>query len=75
MSGYNAGDGAHLPRQGSFIIQAANPFFGLIGPGVVKAVLGEDVTPDNLGEPKVRRAIGVADLAVTDEIAALRTAR
>jgi acetyl-CoA carboxylase carboxyltransferase component len=29
MFGYNAGGGSYLPRQGSFVIQAANTFFGL----------------------------------------------
>ncbi len=75
MFGYNAGGGAYLPRQGSFIVQANNTFFGLTGPGVIKAVLGEDVTPDDLGGPKVHGASGVADLTVTDEVAALRTAQ
>ena len=31
MFGYNAGGGSYLPRQGSFVIQAANTFFGLTG--------------------------------------------
>ncbi|MGB5545180.1 MAG: carboxyl transferase domain-containing protein, partial [Polyangiales bacterium] len=38
MFGYNAGGGSYLPRQGSFMIQPANTFFGLTGPGVVKSV-------------------------------------
>ncbi len=74
MFGYNAGGGSYLPRQGSFVIQPANTFFGLTGPGVIKSVLGEDVTPDDLGGPKVHGASGVADLTVADEVAALRTA-
>jgi len=44
------------------------------GPGVVKSVLGEDITPEELGGPKVHGATGVADLTVADETAALRTA-
>ena len=44
MFGYNAGGGSYLPRQGSFMIQCDDTFFGLTGPGVVKSVLGEDVT-------------------------------
>lgn len=75
MFGYNAGGGSYLPRQGSFVIQPANTFFGLTGPGVVKSVLGEDVTPDDLGGPKVHGATGVADLTVPDEVGALRTAQ
>ncbi|MEY4510868.1 MAG: hypothetical protein RLZZ450_2990, partial [Pseudomonadota bacterium] len=73
MFGYNAGGGSYLPRQGSFVIQPADTFFGLTGAGVVKSVLGEDVTPDELGGPKVHGGSGVADLTVADEVGALRT--
>ncbi len=75
MFGFNAGGGAYLPRQGSFVIQPSETFFGLTGPGVVKTVLGEDVTPDDLGGPKVHGASGVADITVADEVGALRTAQ
>lgn len=74
MFGYNAGGGSYLPRQGSFMIQPEGTFFGLTGPAVIKSVLGEDVTPDDLGGPKVHGASGVVDLTVRDEVAALRTA-
>ncbi|MDB4986907.1 MAG: acetyl-CoA carboxylase [Myxococcaceae bacterium] len=73
MFGYNAGGGSYLPRQGSFVIQPADTFFGLTGAGVVKSVLGEDVTPDELGGPRVHGGSGVADLTVADEVGALRT--
>jgi acetyl-CoA carboxylase carboxyltransferase component len=75
MFGYNAGGGSYLPRQGSFVIQPADTFFGLTGAGVVKSVLGEDVTPDELGGPKVHGGSGVADLTVADEVGALRVAQ
>jgi acetyl-CoA carboxylase carboxyltransferase component len=75
MFGYNAGGGAYLPRQGSFMIQPAATFFGLTGPGVVKSVLGEDVTADELGGPGVHGQSGVVDLTVRDEVGALRTTR
>ena len=74
MFGFNAGGGSYLPRQGSFLIQPKDTFFGLTGPGVVKSVLGEDVTPEDLGGPKVHGQSGVADLTVEDEVDALRTA-
>ena len=74
MFGYNAGGGAYLPRQGSFVIQAGETFIGLTGPGVVKSVLGEDVTADELGGPGVHGMNGVADLTTDDELGALRTA-
>ncbi len=74
MFGFNAGGGSYLPRQGSFVIQPKDTFFGLTGPGVVKSVLGEDITPEELGGPKIHSQSGVADLTVEDEVGALRTA-
>jgi acetyl-CoA carboxylase carboxyltransferase component len=71
MFGFNAGGGSYLPRQGSFIIQPKSTFFGLTGAGVVKSVLGEDVTPDELGGPRVHAQSGVNDFVVEDEVAAL----
>jgi len=73
MFGYNAGGGAYLPRQGSFVIQPENTFFGLTGPDVVREALGEDITADDLGGPKVHSKSGVVDLTAPDELGALRT--
>ena len=75
MFGFNAGGGSYLPRQGSFMIQPNDTFFGLTGPGVVKSVLGEDVTPEELGGPMVHANSGVTDFVVPDEVAALRKVR
>ena len=72
MFGFNAGGGSYLPRQGSFLIQPNETFFGLTGPGVVKSVLGEDVTPDELGGPGVHSQSGVTDFVVPDEVSALK---
>ncbi len=74
MFGYNAGGGAYLPRQGSFMIQSEDTFFGLTGAGVVREVLGEEVTPDELGGPGVHGQSGVVDLVTPDELGALRKA-
>ena len=75
MFGYNAGGGSYLPRQGSFVIQPLDTFFGLTGAGVVKSVLGEDVTPDELGGPGVHSQSGVTDFVVPDEVSALMKVR
>ncbi len=74
MFGYNAGGGAYLPRQGSFMIQSDETFIGLTGPGVVKSALGEDVTADDLGGPGVHGMNGVCDITTPDELGSLRTA-
>ena len=72
MFGFTAGGVSYLPRQGSFVIQPNDTFFGLTGPGVVKSVLGEDITPDDLGGPKIHSQTGVTDFVVPDEVAALQ---
>ena len=74
MFGFNAGGGSYLPRQGSFMIQCENTFFGLTGPGVVKSVLGEDISADDLGGPKVHSQSGVVDLVTSDEFVSLNRA-
>lgn len=74
MFGFNAGGGSYLPRQGSFMIQHHDTFFGLTGPQVVKDVLGEEVTPDELGGPNVHGQSGVVDVVANDELGALRKA-
>ena len=73
MFGYNAGGGAYLPRQGSYLIQPEHTFFGLTGPAVVKETMGEDISADDLGGPLVHSQSGVVDLSVPDELGALRT--
>lgn len=75
MFGFNAGGGSYLPRQGSFVIQPRNTFFGLTGPGVIKSVLGEEITADELGGPSVHSQSGVADFIVEDEMSALLKVR
>ena len=75
MFGFNAGGGSYLPRQGSFVIQPNDTFFGLTGPSVIKNVLGEDITPDELGGPDVHSQTGVADYVVEDEVQAIRKVR
>ncbi len=74
MFGFNAGGGAYLPRQGSFMIQSRETFIGITGPGVVKSALGEDVTAEELGGPGVHGLNGVVDLITPDELGSLRTA-
>ena len=50
-------------------------FFGLTGPSVIKSVLGENVTPDELGGPNVHSQTGVTDYVVDDEVQAIRKVR
>jgi acetyl-CoA carboxylase carboxyltransferase component len=72
MFGFNAGGGSYLPRQGSFVVQPRGTFFGLTGPAVVKQVLGEDITAEELGGPDVHAESGVVDVVAEDETDSLR---
>jgi acetyl-CoA carboxylase carboxyltransferase component len=74
MFGYNAGGGSYLPRQGSFMIQCEGTFIGLTGTGVVKSALGEVVSAEDLGGPRVHGMNGVCDITTPDELGSLRTA-
>ncbi len=74
MFGYNAGGGSYLPRQGSYLIQPQDTFFGLTGPRVVQETMGESISADDLGGPKVHTQSGVVDLMANDELNALRKA-
>ena len=74
MFGFNAGGGSYLPRQGSFLIQCDGTFFGLTGPDVVRSVLGEEVTAEELGGPGVHGQSGVSDLVTDSELWSLRKA-
>ena len=74
MFGYNAGGGAYLPRQGSFVIQPEDTFFGLTGPEVVREALGENISADNLGGPNVHSKSGVVDITASDEKDSLQVA-
>jgi len=74
MFGFNAGGGSYLPRQGSFMIQCEGTFLGLTGPGVVKSVLGEDISAEALGGPDVHAQTGVVDITTKDELGSLRRA-
>jgi len=47
----------------------------LTGPGVVKEVMGEDVSKEELGGPRVHSANGVCQLVAEDDAAASRAAR
>src|SRR5690606_41211348 len=75
MFGYNAGGGSYLPRQGSFVIQPNDTFFGLTGPGVVKSVLRQDATAVDLAGPGVYNRSGVSVVVVLDEVTALDNGR
>jgi acetyl-CoA carboxylase carboxyltransferase component len=74
MFGFNAGGGSYLPRQGSFVIQPSDTFFGLTGPGSSSRCSARTSPPRNWAAPRCT-AVGCGRSRGRDEVAALRTVR
>ena len=55
--GDNAGGGVYGPGMGDFIIATKQSNMFISGPGPVKSVIGEDVTPEELGGAKMHATV------------------
>jgi acetyl-CoA carboxylase carboxyltransferase component len=70
IAGTCAGGGAYAPALTDFVVMTREASMFLTGPGVVREVMGEVVTLDELGGPRVHMANGVAHFEVEDDRAA-----
>src|SRR2546429_2080673 len=68
VTGTCAGGGAYAPALTDFIVMAKSAKMFLTGPGVVRAALGEDVTPEELGGPAVHSRNGVCEFMAPSEM-------
>ncbi|HYV16349.1 MAG TPA: carboxyl transferase domain-containing protein [Conexibacter sp.] len=75
IGGLSAGGGCYSPALTDFVVMTEDAAMFLTGPGVVKDVMGEDVTAAELGGHKVHERNGVCDLVVSDDRAAALVAR
>jgi len=75
IGGLSAGGGCYSPALTDFVVMTRDAAMFLTGPGVVKDVMGEDVTAAELGGHKVHDRNGVCDLVVEDDRAAARLSR
>ena len=75
ITGTSAGGGSYSPALTDFVVmtQAASMF--LTGPGVVREVMGEDITAEDLGGPRVHGRNGVCDFTVANDVDAIFLAR
>src|SRR3954447_12384043 len=73
--GTSAGGGCYSPALTDVVVMCEGASMFLTGPGVVKEVLGEDVSKEQLGGPTVHQANGVAQLIAADELDAGRRVR
>jgi acetyl-CoA carboxylase carboxyltransferase component len=75
ITGTSAGGGAYSPALTDFVVMTEDARLFLTGPGVVEEVMGETVTMDELGGPRVHSRNGVCDLVAPDDRAAAELAR
>jgi acetyl-CoA carboxylase carboxyltransferase component len=75
IGGLSAGGGCYSPALTDFVVMTEQAAMFLTGPGVVRDVMGEDVTAAELGGRKVHERNGVTDLVVPDDAAAAAMGR
>ena len=75
IGGLSAGGGCYSPALTDFVVMTQDAAMFLTGPGVVKDVMGEDVSAHELGGQKVHDRNGVCDLVVEDDRAAAALSR
>jgi acetyl-CoA carboxylase carboxyltransferase component len=75
ITGTSAGGGAYSPALTDFVVMVEGSRLFLTGPGVVEEVMGEKVSMDELGGPRVHSRNGVCDLVAEDDGAAAELAR
>jgi acetyl-CoA carboxylase carboxyltransferase component len=75
ITGTSAGGGAYSPALTDFVVMTEGSRLFLTGPAVVEEVMGETVTMDELGGPRVHSRNGVCDLVAEDDHAAAELVR
>jgi acetyl-CoA carboxylase carboxyltransferase component len=75
ITGTSAGGGAYSPALTDFVVMTEGSRLFLTGPNVVEEVMGESVTMDELGGPRVHSRNGVCDLVAEDDHAAAELVR
>ncbi|HEY7121780.1 MAG TPA: carboxyl transferase domain-containing protein [Solirubrobacterales bacterium] len=75
ITGTSAGGGAYSPALTDFVVMVDGSRLFLTGPSVVEEVMGESVTMDELGGPRIHSRNGVCDLVADDDRAAAELVR
>jgi acetyl-CoA carboxylase carboxyltransferase component len=68
ICGASAGGGSYAPALTDFVVMTGRSSMFLTGPGVVAEVMGEDVTAEELGGPKVHERTGVCHMTAPTEV-------
>lgn len=66
VSGISAGGGAYSPALTDFVVMTADSRMFLTGPKVVQEAMGETISMEDLGGPKLHGRSGVANLLADD---------
>jgi acetyl-CoA carboxylase carboxyltransferase component len=75
VSGISAGGGAYSPALTDFVVMTAESRMFLTGPKVVQEALGETISMEDLGGPRVHGRNGVCHLVADDVAAAIASTR
>jgi acetyl-CoA carboxylase carboxyltransferase component len=75
VSGISAGGGAYSPALTDFVAMTAESRMFLTGPKVVQEALGEEISMEDLGGPRVHGRNGVCHLVAADIDAAISSTR
>jgi acetyl-CoA carboxylase carboxyltransferase component len=67
IAGTSAGGGSYSPALTDFVLMTKSASMFLTGPGVVAEVMGEQVSADELGGPKVHERNGVCQFVAEDD--------
>jgi acetyl-CoA carboxylase carboxyltransferase component len=75
VGGISAGGGAYSPALTDFVVMTESARMFLTGPKVVRQALGEDVSMEDLGGPRVHERNGVCQLVADTDVEAAGMAR
>jgi acetyl-CoA carboxylase carboxyltransferase component len=75
LSGISAGGGAYSPALTDFVVMTAESRMFLTGPKVVQEAMGEEISMEDLGGPKVHGRNGVCHLVADDDAGAIEATR
>jgi acetyl-CoA carboxylase carboxyltransferase component len=75
LSGVSAGGGAYSPALTDFVVMTEEARMFLTGPQVIREAMGEEVSMEDLGGPRIHGRNGVCQLVAADTSAAIETTR
>jgi acetyl-CoA carboxylase carboxyltransferase component len=75
VSGVSAGGGAYSPALTDFVVMTAEAKMFLTGPKVVLEAMGEEISMEDLGGPRVHGRNGVCQLVAADAETAIEATR